>query len=110
MPQSEVFQGIQLEEDLLQLSMMLPVLPIQVINLLNKARRDLFQSVCDRCIIFVGYLEHLLLDFLNLLIEAGQSIYFLLSDLHPLAYRLYLLEDTRILIPRYTLHHDHLVL
>ena len=109
-PLSKVLQSIKLEEYLLKLSMMLPVFAIQVIHLLNKPSRDLFQTICDRCIIFIGYLQHLLLDFLNLLIEAGQSIYFLLSDLDPLAYGLYLLEDTRILIPGYPLHHDHLVL
>lgn len=89
---------------------MLPMLAIQVIHLLNKARRDLFQPVSDRCIIFIGYLKHLLLHFLNLLIEAGQSINLLLSDLDPLAYGLYLLEDIRILIPRYPFHHYHLIL
>jgi hypothetical protein len=90
--------------------MMFPLLRVQFIHLFNKLRGHLLKSLSNRDIILISDLHYLLLHLLYLLIKPPHRGDILLSHLEPRAYRVDPLEHARVLIPRESLHHHHLIL
>ena len=90
--------------------MLFPVLHIQFIDLPNKLRGHLLQSVSDRDIILISHLHYLLLHLLDLIVESAHRGDILLRDFQARAYRVDPFQHTRVLITCESLHHDHLVL